>query len=46
MRRIADWFTVLRLLLVPVVVWLGLIGEGRLHSRRSGPTRFGQTADR
>jgi phosphatidylglycerophosphate synthase len=30
MRRIADWFTVLRLLLVPVVVWLGLIGEARL----------------
>jgi CDP-diacylglycerol--glycerol-3-phosphate 3-phosphatidyltransferase len=30
MGRPADWFTGLRLLLVPLVLWLGLIGQGRL----------------
>lgn len=30
MPRLADWCTGVRLLLVPLVVWLGLLGQGRL----------------
>jgi hypothetical protein len=30
MPRLPDWFTGLRLLLVPLVLWLGLAGQGRL----------------